>query len=371
MGSHVNEMRVEKVWRMPTEIQCKESSGQPQILPVGEDSADKPHVLIIATGGTIAGRGESPSHTATYLSGVDDVDEQLREVRSSLDEIAKISTLQLCKVGSPDMTTKLLIELSHRVQAELARDDLDGIVITHGTDTLEETSFFLDITVNSSKPVVFTGAMFPGSSHGADGPKNVLEAVSTARDPASRDRGVLVVFNGKIMPARSTVKSDANMIETFDPGHQGALGQVVDTRPLWYKVAARPLGHRHFDISSLKPEDDLPVVDVIPGYLGQSPEVFTRAVENNSKGVVLAGVGAGCWSNAGGDQLDKCIGPYSIPIVASYRSNQGCVSSKNIFGIPDWVIRSGFLNPWKSCKLLQVCLALGLSNDEIAAAFYV
>ena len=339
----------------------------------------KPKVLIIATGGTIAGRGLSPTHTAGYESGVLYVSDLVGAV-PTLKDVAEISTRQICKVGSPDLPSSTLITLSQTIQAELARDDLAGIVITHGTDTLEETSFFLDITVNSSKPVVVTGSMLPSTGISADGPKNLHEAVCVAASQSSRDRGVLVVFNGKIMPARFTVKRDANMMETFDPGHQGCLGQVVENKSLYFWPPARPLGHQHVDISSAKAEDGLPRVGVIYGYLGVDNGIFETYVRSDVKGLVLAGMGAGCWTHEGKDQLERVIGSEEsvgggkplIPVVTSFRGSTGCVILENgIFGVPDWVIRSGFLNPAKSCKLLQACLLVNKSQEEIRNYFGV
>lgn len=222
--------------------------------------------------------------------------------------------------------------------------------------------------------------MLPSTSLSADGPKNLYEAVCVGTNPASRDRGVLVVFNGSVMPARFTVKSDANMIQTFDPGHQGCLGQVVDDTPLYYWPPARPLGHRHIDISSLDPKRGLPKVGILYGHLGVDEAIFRTYVQGGVKGLVLAGMGAGCWSNKGREQLDQHIGPGRqtspddseplFPVVTSFRTVRGCVSlKKDIFGVPDWVIRSGFLNPAKSCKLLQVCLAVGMSQEQIKKMF--
>ncbi|KAH8172417.1 L-asparaginase 2-2 [Sarocladium implicatum] len=349
-------------------------------LPVPEpDGSGKPKVLIIATGGTIAGRGLSPTHTAGYESGVLCVSD-LVEAVPSLKGVAEVSTRQICKVGSPDLPSSTLITLSQTIQAELARDDLAGIVITHGTDTLEETSFFLDITVNSPKPVVVTGSMLPSTGISADGPKNLHEAVCVAADPCSKDRGVLVVFNGKIMPARFTVKRDANMMETFDPGHQGCLGQVVENQPLYYWPPARPLGHRHVDISSANAEGGLPRVGIIYGYLGVDNGIFETYVRSDVKGLILAGMGAGCWTHEGKEQLEREIGGKEsesggkpkIPVVTSFRGSTGCVILENgIFGVPDWVIRSGFLNPAKSCKLLQACLLVKMSQEEIKTIFSV
>jgi L-asparaginase len=276
----------------------------------------------------------------------------------------------------------MLIDLSQKVQNELDKDEIDAVVITHGTDTLEETSFFLDLTVDSYKPVIVTGAMYPSTSYSADGPKNLYEAVCVGASPASQNRGVLVVFNGVIMPARYTVKSDANMIATFDPGHQGCLGQVVDDKTLYYWPPARPLGHQHVNIRSLDPKVGFPKVEIVYGRLGVDPGVFEAHIQSGAKGLVLVGMGAGCWSTAGRDQLNEHIGPGRvndresttpfIPVVTSFRAGRGCVSLKeHIFGVPDWVIRAGFLNPPKACKLLEVCLALEMSYHEIEAAFSI
>jgi L-asparaginase len=363
---------------VPT-ISPVEAANDEAVTLANDPPRTKPKVLIIATGGTIAGRGLSPTQSAGYEPGVICVEDLVQAV-PNLRDVADISTHQACMVGSPDLPSQVLIELAQLAQNELGREELDAIVITHGTDTLEETSFFLDLTVFSSKPVVVTGAMLPSTSLSADGPKNLYEAVCVGANPASRDRGVLVVFNGSVMPARFTVKSDANMIQTFDPGHQGCLGQVVDDTPLYYWPPARPLGHRYIDIRSLNPKDGLPKVGILYGHLGVDEEIFRMYVQGGVQGLVLAGMGAGCWSNKGRKQLDQHIGPDRagnpnaseplLPVVTSFRTVRGCVSlKKDIFGVPDWVIRAGFLNPAKACKLLQVCLAVGMSHQEIKSAF--
>jgi len=330
-----------------------------------------PRVHIITTGGTIAGRGKSMTDFGTYTTADMQHEEQLSGIRSSLEQIAAISEQPFRNIGSPDMTLKVQIELQQMVQHALNREDIDGVVITHGTDTLEETSFFLDITVCSPKPVVITGAMLPSSSHSADGPKNVIEAVRVAGDHDARDRGVLVVFNGKIMHGQTVIKADANMTDTFQDLH-GTLGQVIDLQPEWFRLPARPNGLGVFDISHIDTNKRLPEVALIVGHSNISPRMLKAMFgypDHGWDGVVLGGMGAGCWSFPFRDQLDQVIGKMGVPVIASYRSAHGCVRLNEIYGLPEWTIRSGFLNMYKSCKLLEVCLALDMDKTDIKKRF--
>lgn len=168
-------------------------------------------------------------------------------------------------------------------------------MVTHGTDTVEETAYFLNLVVKNEKPVVVTGAMRPATAVGADGPSNILQAVSVAASPASRGRGVMVVLTDRIGAARFTVKSDANSLDTFKPAGGGYLGKLVNQQPIFEAQADR----KHtvstpFDISKL---NELPKVDIVYGYQNDNGYMYDAAVEHGAKGIVVAGVGAGSESN--------------------------------------------------------------------------
>src|SRR5574343_1160252 len=168
------------------------------LLSAAVMAADKPNVMILATGGTIAGTGATSTTTVGYTAAKVGV-ERLIEAVPELKNVANVKGEQVFQIASENMTNDHWLKLSKRVNELLAQRDVDGIVITHGTDTIEETAYFLDLTVHSAKPVVIVGAMRPGTSLSADGPLNLYNAVVTAAAKESKDKGVLVAMNGLIL----------------------------------------------------------------------------------------------------------------------------------------------------------------------------
>lgn len=333
-------------------------------------SNHQPNVLILATGGTIAGAAESTTKTAGYSPGVIDVQSLLIAI-PEVNQVANISARQVFDNGSPDIPSTLLVELSHELQSQLDTDEYDGVVITHGTDTIEETAFFLDLTIKSSKPIVLVGAMRPSTARSADGPMNLLQAVTVAASRKSRDRGVLIVFNDQILPAFYTTKTSANAVDTFKAGDHGSLGTVKDSGPLYYYPPHRPTGWRHFDIKQLDPKKGLPKVSILYGHLDLEEGLVESCLQLGAKGVVLAGMGAGCWTTSGGGSIeDSMASKGHFPVVASFRTSWGYVSSfGGIYGLGHYAIGSGFLNPPKARIQLQLCLALRMSHANTKESF--
>lgn len=181
-----------------------------------------PHIVILATGGTIAGSAASNTQTTGYKAGALGVQTLINAV-PEMSKIAHVEGEQVANIGSENMTSDIILQLSKRVNALLARDDVDGVVITHGTDTLDETPYFLNLTVKSNKPVVFTAAMRPATAISADGPMNLLEAVTVAADPDARGRGVMVVLNDRIGAARFVTKTNATSLDTFRAPEEAIL----------------------------------------------------------------------------------------------------------------------------------------------------
>ena len=169
----------------------------------------KANVHIIATGGTIAGRAASAAATVGYKAGELTVGQLIASV-PVLDKLANLSGEQLCNIDSKDMQESIWLQLAERVEAAAERKDVDGIVITHGTDTLEETAFILQLTVKTDKPIVLTGAMRPATAISADGPMNIWQSVQVAADKSATGRGVLVVMNGQIHGAETVTKVNVN-----------------------------------------------------------------------------------------------------------------------------------------------------------------
>ena len=203
------------------------------VLAAQAQAADKPNIVILATGGTIAGSADSQTQ-AGYTSGQVGVDILINAV-PQIKEIANISGEQVANVGSQDMSDAIWLKLAERVNALAAKSDVDGIVITHGTDTLEETSYFLNLVVNSSKPVVMTAAMRPSTALSADGPLNIYNAVAVAADKNAANRGVLVVANDDIHGARSFTKTSTTDVQTFKSIEYGLVGVSLYGQNRWFR----------------------------------------------------------------------------------------------------------------------------------------
>jgi L-asparaginase len=177
-----------------------------------EAAANLPRILVLATGGTIAGQAD-PRATGAYKSGKI-TGEQLVQSVPGLDKLAKLSAEQISSIGSQDMNDRVWFALANRIQQAFDKNEADGVVVTHGTDTLEETAFFLDNVLRGDKPVVIVGSMCPATAVSADGPGNLYEAIKVAADPRSRGRGVIAILDDKIEGARSVTKTNTTRIET-------------------------------------------------------------------------------------------------------------------------------------------------------------
>ena len=247
-----------------------------------------PRVAVVATGGTIAGAGTGAG-AAAYRSAVVSADALVTGVPGLADR-AELQVEQLFQVDSADFTDEHLLLLARRVTALCAQDDVDAVVVTHGTDTLEESAYFLHLTVPSDKPVVLTGAMRPGTAAAADGPVNLLHAVAVAADLSSPGRGVLVVMNETIHSGRDVAKVHAMRVDAFDSPH-GALGLVVEGVPRWYRAATRP--HTRTSEFDIRRIDALPLVGVVAGHGNMRTELFEAWVAMGARAIVHSGFGGG------------------------------------------------------------------------------
>ena len=198
-------------------------------LPVAEAAAQaaaqqprKPNIVILATGGTIAGAAATGTQ-AGYTSGAVSIDAMLKAVPGATD-LANVKGEQIANVGSQDMSFEVMLKVAKRINELLPSPDVDGIVITHGTDTLEETAFFLNLVVKSDEPVVLVGSMRPSTAVSADGPLNLYNAIGVAVDPAAKGRGVLVVMNDWIHAAHSLTKTSTTAVQTFLSPVRGLAG---------------------------------------------------------------------------------------------------------------------------------------------------
>ena len=221
------------------------------------------NVTILATGGTIAGSGATSTTTVGYTAATVGVDALLNSV-PELKKVANVRGEQVFQIASENMNNDYWLKLAKRVNTLLAQDDVDGIVITHGTDTIEETAYFLDLVVKSRKPVVIVGAMRPSTAISADGPINLYNATLVAASEEAIGKGVLVVLNDQINAARDVTKSNTSTADTFRTPDLGMLGYVQGNKPYFYHLSTRKnTADTEFDIASL---DMLPQVDIVYGY---------------------------------------------------------------------------------------------------------
>ena len=299
-----------------------------------------PHIVILATGGTIAGSAASNTQTTGYKAGALGVQTLINAV-PEMSKIAHVEGEQVANIGSENMTSDIILQLSKRVNALLARDDVDGVVITHGTDTLDETPYFLNLTVKSNKPVVFTAAMRPATAISADGPMNLLEAVTVAADPDARGRGVMVVLNDRIGAARFVTKTNATSLDTFRAPEEGYLGVVVGGKPQFETRVDK--------IHTLRSVFD--VRQIIYGYQDDPEYMYDAAIAHHAEGIIYAGTGAGSVSvrSAAGIKKAQQAG---IVVVRASRTGSGVVPPDD--SQPGLVADS--LNPAKARILLMTAL---------------
>lgn len=314
--------------------------------------AKKPHIVIVATGGTIAGSAASATE-AGYQSGAVGVDILIQAV-PQLKEVATVTGEQVASIGSQDMNDEVWIKLANRVNELLAKPDVDGVAITHGTDTLEETSYFLTLVVKSDKPVVMTGSMRPSTAMSADGPLNIYNAVAIAADPGARGRGVLVAIDDDIHSAHDIIKRHTTDVATFNSGEAGLVGAVLFGKVIWYRTPVQVnTKDSELGIVAGKP---LPRVDIIYAHANMSPDIIDSAVANGAKGLVIAGVGDGNMTAPAMDAVKRAIAK-GVVVVRSSRTNGGIIR-RNIEVNDDEIgtVASMELNPAKARPLLQLAL---------------
>jgi len=318
---------------------------------IAQDKAPR-HVTILATGGTIAGAAESGTQSG-YTSGAVTIDAMLAAV-PGIDKIAKVKGEQVSNVGSQDMTFDILLKVAKRIN-ELAKDPgVDGIVITHGTDTMEESAYFLNLTAKTEKPVVMVGSMRPSTAVSADGPLNLYNAVAVAADPKAKGRGVLVVMNDQIHAAHSLTKTSTTSVETFMSPQRGLVGIVSYGKPDFYNSPTwKHTSQTEFDITNVT---KLPRVDVIFAAADSSPDLIGSAVANGAKGIVVAGVGNGNMNKASVDAAANAV-KKGVVVVRSSRVPTGVVG-RNVEIDDDKLgfVASDELNPQKARILLSLAL---------------
>ena len=324
----------------------------------------KPKIRIIATGGTIAGVSESATSSA-YSAGQVGVQTLIDAVPQML-YLADISGEQLVNIGSQDMNDEVWLMLAKRINQLLNNEGYDGVVVTHGTDTMEETAYFLNLTVKSDKPVVLVGSMRPSTGISADGPGNLYAGVATASSPNSKGRGVLVCMNNLILDAKDVVKMHTTSVNTFLGANYGMVGYVYNGEAIYN----RSIDNLHtvrseFDVTNLT---QLPKVGIVYGYANASPLPMQAFIDAKFDGIVLAGVGDG---NFYKDVFDVALKARSkgINIVRASRCPTGptCLNGE-VDDEKYHFVAALTLNPQKARVLLM--LALTKTNDWQAIQEY-
>src|SRR6185436_18835540 len=249
----------------------------------------KPNIVILATGGTIAGAAATGTQSG-YQSGAVTIDAMVAGV-PGLKDLANIKGEQISNVGSQDMSFDIMRKLANRINELASSPNVDGFVITHGTDTLEESAFFLNLTVKTDKPVVLVGSMRPSTAVSADGPLNLYNAVGVAVDPRAKGRGVLVVMNDWIHGAHSLTKTSTTDVHTFMSPLRGLVGVASYGHNDFYSSPEwKHTTQTEFDISQVT---SLPRVDILLAYEDMSPALIEASAAGGAKGIVIAGVGNG------------------------------------------------------------------------------
>lgn len=322
-----------------------------------------PHVTILATGGTIAGGGDSATKS-NYTAGKVGVENLVNAV-PQLKDLAVVKGEQVVNIGSQDMNDRVWLTLAKKINADC--DKTDGFVITHGTDTMEETAYFLDLTVKCNKPVVLVGAMRPSTSMSADGPFNLYNAVVAAVDPQSANRGVMVVMNDTVLDGRDVTKTSTTDVATFKSVNFGPLGYIHNGKIDYQRTPARKhTTSTPFDVSTLS---ELPKVGIIYNYANASDLPVKALVDAGYEGIVSAGVGNGNLYKTVFDTLataahEGTVVVRSSRVPAGYTTRDAEVDDGK-YGF----VASGSLNPQKARVLLQLALTKTKDLKQIQEMF--
>ncbi|TKX33974.1 type II asparaginase [Campylobacter taeniopygiae] len=324
----------------------------------------KSKIVILATGGTIAGSIDSELETTGYKAGVIGVETLIKAV-PQIKDIAQVSGEQIANIDSSNMNNEIWLKLAKKIN-ELLKKDVDGIVITHGTDTMEETAYFLNLTVKSNKPIVLVGAMRPATAMSADGPKNLYNAVALAANKNAKNKGVMIAMDDKILGARGAVKTHTLNVDAFTSPDFGNLGYIVDGRVFFYNTISKDHTTKTpFDVSKLK---TLPKVDILYTYSNDGSGVAAKALfDNGTQGLVVAGSGAGSIHENQKEVL-KDLMKKGLKVAVSTRVVAGSVAvNKDDQNLG--FISAQNLNPQKARVLLMLALTKTHDSAKIQKYF--
>ncbi|MCO5357309.1 type II asparaginase [Acidovorax kalamii] len=328
--------------------------------------AAKPHVVVLATGGTIAGAGASAANSATYAAAKVPVDKLLAGL-PELANVAKVSGEQVFQIASESFTNEHLLRLGQRVSALSKQADVDGIVITHGTDTLEETAYFLNLTVRTAKPIVVVGSMRPGTALSADGALNLYDAVTVAASKDAAGKGVLVTMNDEIQSGRDVSKTINIKTEAFK-SQWGPLGMVVEGKNYWFRAPVkRHTTQSEFNIDDIKA---LPAVDIVYGYGNMNTTGIEAYGKAGVKALIHAGTGNGSVAAQAVESL-KALRASGVQIIRSARVPDGFVlrNAEQPDDKYDWVVAHD-LRPQKARILAMVALTKTQDSKELQRIFW-
>ena len=328
-----------------------------------------PLVWVLSTGGTIAGQGASSTSLTEYKSGSLLGEELVRAV-PEIRQVANVRVEQIVNVASPDLTLHNWVTLANRINRILSDDPkVAGIVVTHGTSTLEETAYFLNLTVKHDRPVILVGAQRPSTAIGADGPLNLLNAVRTAISPEARAKGVLIVMNEEINAARDVTKTNTYRVETFRSPELGYLGYVDADKVSFYRTSTkRHSVNSEFDVSRI---NALPTVDILYSYVEPNAALIHALIASGVKGIVFAATGAATLSSIEKSAIKEVLSLPAVSrpvLVRSSRTGNGRVVAREEYDNMG-MIPADTLNPQKARILLMLALTKTKDLEEIKRMF--
>ena len=341
----------------PAALQAKDDAPQGKLA----------NVTILATGGTIAGAGADAAASATYQAAKVPVDKLIAGV-PELKNVANVRGEQVFQIASESFTNDHLLQLARRVAQLAKQDDVDGIVITHGTDTLEETAFFLNLVVRTDKPIVVVGSMRPGTAMSADGMLNLHNAVVVAGSKEARGKGVLVTMNDEIHTGRDVAKTINIKTGAFN-SPWGPLGMVVEGKTYWFRAPIkRHTTQSEFDIEKI---ETLAPVEVVYAYGNMSDAAYGAFAQKGVKAIVNAGTGNGSVGNRLVPVLVD-LRQKGVQIIRSSHVNEGGFVIRNAEQPDDkydWVVAHD-LNPQKARILAAVALTKTSDSKELQRIFW-
>lgn len=325
-----------------------------------------PRVIILATGGTIAGAGASADR-AGYTAGKIPIEDLIGTI-PSIKKVADITGEQIASVGSQDMTVDIWKKLAIRANQIFKNNEAEGIVVTHGTDTQEETAYFLDLVLTSDKPVVLTGSMRPATAISADGPKNLYDAITIAANPKSKGRGVLVSFNEGIFDARDVMKLSTTKTNAFGSPNTGPVGQAYDGRVEYYATSTREV--QPVKPIQITPDTKLPRVDIVYMYADAPSDQIDMLVGKKVDGIVIAGVGNGNFNKAYTEAVKRAVAAGVIVCRASRTPSGRVVLHDEINDDELGTIVSDDLTPQKARILLMLGLTRSKDKKQLQDLFF-